>query len=60
MEALTPYSYADMPVTDMQHVINEINRHRRYLDYDARERRRRSEYMKAYRDRKNGERNNQA
>lgn len=45
---------SDLPITDLSHVLKEINWLRRYKETNRLEQQRRADYMKKYKERNNG------
>lgn len=48
MKLLNPASIIDLPITDPDHVADEINWWRRYKEVNRKEQKRRSIYMQVY------------
>lgn len=53
MEKIKATDLAMMPITDVRHVVHEINWWRQYIETNKREQQRRSAYMQKYKAKKN-------
>lgn len=48
MEKIKPSDLANLPITDPEHVVKEINWWRQYIEVNRQEQKRRSAYMQVY------------